>query len=204
MIHKFLLLIRSIGVKLAYTSTYWPKKNPRYHFGKYTYGVPTIFDVLKQYKLTIGNFTSISDNVMIFLDGDHRTDWISMYPPKGFAITHGKYLVSEKGHPKSKGNVIIGNDVWIGYGAKIMSGVTIGDGAVIATGAIVTHHIPPYAVVAGTPARVVKYRFSQTIIQKLLKIQWWNWPDKKIEKYVNMLLSPHVEKFIQQFLSNKK
>lgn len=131
MLKHLLLFIRRLGVKLAYTGTYWSKNDSRYSFGKYSYGVPIIFDALKKYHLSIGNFTSISGNVIIFLDGNHRTDWISMYPPRGFSITHGKYLKTTNGHPTSKGNVCIGNDVWIGYGVKIMSGVTIGDGAVI-------------------------------------------------------------------------
>lgn len=201
MLRTLLLMIRNLGVKLAYTGTYWSKNNSRYSFGKYTYGVPIIFDALKKYHLTIGNFTSISGDVIIFLDGNHRTDWISMYPPRGFSISHGKYLKTTNGHPASKGNVYIGNDVWIGYGAKIMSGVTIGDGAVIGAETVVTHNVPPYAVVAGAPGRIFKYRFTKNIIKKLLKIKWWNWTHEKIEKNINLLLSPNVNTFIKRFLA---
>ena len=83
------------------------------------------------------------------------------------------------GHPHTKGNVIIGNDVWIGYGAKILSGVSIGDGAVVGAGAVVAKNIPPYAVVVGNPAKIIKFRFKPEDVEILLGIQWWNWPLEK-------------------------
>ena len=83
-------------------------------------------------------------------------------------------------HGDNKGNITIGNDVWIGYEAVILSGVTIGDGAIIGTRSVVTKDVPPYTIVGGAPARVIKKRFSDDVIEKLLKIKWWNWPVEKI------------------------
>jgi virginiamycin A acetyltransferase len=83
----------------------------------------------------------------------------------------------------SSGPINIGNDVWIGAGCKILSGVTIGNGAIIGANAIVTNDIPPYAIAAGNPARVIKFRFSNEIIQNLEKIKWWDWPIEKIKTH---------------------
>lgn len=92
----------------------------------------------------------------------------------------------------------IGNDVWIGYGATILSGVRIGDGAIVGANAVVTKDVPPYAIVAGNPAHVIRMRFSPQIISDLLQIQWWNWPFDKIRKNMPLLLSDNITKFIQQ------
>jgi len=81
----------------------------------------------------------------------------------------------------------------------ILSGVKIGDGAVLGAGAVVTKDIPSYAIVVGNPGRIIKYRFSPETIQKLLKIQWWNWSKEKIQKNIYKLLSPNVEEFINKF-----
>lgn len=98
----------------------------------------------------------------------------------------------------NKSKIVIGNDVWIGTYATILPGVTIGDGAVIGAGAVVTKDVPPYAVVGGTPAKVIKYRFSQEVIEGLLKIKWWDWPDEKIRE--NAYLFYDVEKFVEHFI----
>ena len=89
-------------------------------------------------------------------------------------------------------DIVIGNDVWIGYEAVIMSGVTIGDGAIIGTRAVVTKDVPPYAIVGGSPARVLKKRFSDDIIDKLLKIKWWNWPVEKITRNLEYIQSGNI------------
>jgi acetyltransferase-like isoleucine patch superfamily enzyme len=96
----------------------------------------------------------------------------------------------------SKGDVVIGNDVWLGYGSMIMSGVGIGDGAVIAAGAVVTRDVEPYSIVAGNPARLIKKRFDEETIDKLLKIKWWDWPVEKINNNLNLIYNIDVSKML--------
>ena len=163
---------------------------------RYTYGVETIrirewgegTDVL------IGAFCSIADNVEIFIGGNHRTDWVTTYPfghiYKEVFPWHGR------GHPATKGNVVIGNDVWIGSGATIFSGVTIGDGAVISAKSVVVKDVPPYSIVGGNPAKVVKLRFTEDQIIRLLKNPWWDLPESRINELLPLLCSSNVEDLI--------
>ena len=94
---------------------------------------------------------------------------------------------------ESKGDTIVGNDVWFGRECMILPGIKIGDGAVIAARAVVVQDVPPYAVVGGNPAKIIKYRFSEEIIEELLKIQWWNWDLDKIAKYHTFLMGNDIE-----------
>lgn len=166
---------------------------PQYQFGRETYGVPTVHSFGEGATLEVGSFTSIASGVQIFLGGEHRIDWVTTFP---FNILweEGKNIV---GHPKTKGDVLIGNDVWIATEAIIMSGVTIGDGAVIGARAVVTKNVPPYTVVAGNPAKVVKKRFDDKTIQKLLEVKWWNWNDSKIKAALPLLLNDQIDKFLK-------
>lgn len=167
----------------------------RFDIGDFTYGKPEILTWGEETKLIIGKFTSIADGVKIFLGGEHRTDWVTTYP---FPVleTYWPEAAKIKGHPKTKGDVIIGNDVWIGGDATILSGVKIGDGAVIGAGAVISKDVPPYAIVAGNPGVIVKYRFKKSIIKKLLKLQWWEWPTKKIRENVDILCSNNFKELI--------
>ena len=131
----------------------------------------------------------------IFLGGEHRTDVITTYP-FGHTGSHGGRLKRFSGHPKSKGPIVIGHDVWIGNAAKILSGVTIGSGAVIGASSIVTKSIGPYEVWAGNPARLVKTRFSSGVIDTLLRIAWWDWPLNLIETHQNILIAPPDEQIL--------
>lgn len=88
---------------------------------------------------------------------------------------------------------VIGNDVWIGFEAVILSGVTIGGGAIIGTRAVVTKDVPPYTIVGGIPAKPIKKRFSEDVISKLLKIQWWNWPENRVKQNIDAIQSGRVE-----------
>ncbi len=168
------------------------EKYPQYEIGRKSYGDFQVLNWGEGATLRIGAFCSIASGVQIFLGGDHRTDWVTTYP---FNILWeaGKGI---KGHPKTKGDVIIGNDVWIGVEAVILSGVRIGDGAVIGARAVVTKDVPPYAIVAGNPSVVVRKRFGEEIIQRLLSVKWWEWEEMRIEKALPMLLSTDVSGFL--------
>lgn len=172
-----------------------------YQIGDYTYGLPSIKHWGEKATLKIGKFCSIATNVTIFLGGNHRTDWISTYP---FSVINQDFPNANgiEGHPSTKGNVSIENDVWIGTNATIMSGITIHNGAVIAANAVVTKDVPPYAIVAGNPAKIVKFRFSQVEIEQLQKISWWNWPIEKINTEVKKICNPDISTFLKEFSDN--
>jgi chloramphenicol O-acetyltransferase type B len=142
--------------------------------------------------LTIGNYCSIADGVTIFLGGEHRTDWITTYPFSVFWEEASQI----SGHPKTKGDVLIGSDVWLGRQCVIGSGVEIGHGAVVGTRAVVTKNVPPYAIVAGNPASIIRYRFEKSLIDALLRIEWWNWGEDKIKSSLPLLLSGRVDEFV--------
>ncbi len=169
------------------------ERYPQYQIGRNTYGKPRIYSWGEGGTFKIGAFCSIASGVKIYLGGEHRVDWVTTYPFTAFwAAAH-----HIKGHPKTKGDVIIGNDVWIGADAVILSGVTIGDGAVIGANAVVAKGIPPYTIVAGNPARVIRKRFDEKTIHHLLKIRWWEWEDDRIKKYIPLLLDSNIEKFLR-------
>lgn len=148
--------------------------------GQYSYGELNVVDCCDSHKLTIGNFVSIAQNVTFLLNGEHYTDHISSFP---FKII----VLGEQAEAFSKGDIIVDDDVWIGYAATIMSGVHIGQGAVIAAGSVVTRDVPPYAIVGGVPAKVIKYRFSPDIIEKLIKIDYTKLDKETIEKNIDKL-----------------
>jgi len=165
--------------------------------GKYTYSQkPIIHFANNESKLTIGSFCSIASNLNVYLGGNHRTDWITTYP---FGhINQNKFnSFNGIGHPSTKGDVIIGNDVWIADNVTIMSGITIGDGSIIACNSHVVKDVEPYSLVGGNPAKIIKYRFTKDQIEKLLQIKWWNWDDDKINHFVPLLCNNNVDEFIK-------
>lgn len=141
--------------------------------------------------LYIGNFCSVATRTA-FNPGDHNTKTVSTFP---FDILMPQYSKGIKAHPVDKGDIVIGNDVWIGDKACIMAGVTIGDGAVVGAHAVVTHDVEPYAIVGGVPARLIRKRFADEIIVKLLEIKWWNWTDEKVFANIPLLLGYDLEGF---------
>jgi acetyltransferase-like isoleucine patch superfamily enzyme len=182
---------------------FYCKNNPlyaAYDIGDWTYGGPKVISWGENATLKIGKFCSIAEEVTILLGGEHRSDWVTTYPfnclfAEGAPIT---------GHPKSKGDVIIGNDVWIARNTLILSGVTIHDGAVIGAGSVVTKDVAPYSITAGNPARHIRYRFDEPTIARLLEIQWWNWPLEQIIAAFPDLLSNQVTDFIAKYALKKK
>jgi acetyltransferase-like isoleucine patch superfamily enzyme len=170
--------------------------------GDYTYGNPRILKWGENVKLKIGKFCSIADEVVIFLGGNHRIDWMTTYPFPAFkdAWPEGKDI---QGHPCTKGDVIIDNDVWIGFGATILSGVKIGDGAVISAKSLVTKNVKPYTVVGGNPAETLFYRFNKKTIDILLKLKWWDLPYEIISTNIHILCANNLEK-LEQFYEEAK
>jgi acetyltransferase-like isoleucine patch superfamily enzyme len=160
-------------------------KYSRYSIGDFTYGAPIVICGTMA-KLTIGKFCSIAPNVTILVGGEHRTDYITTYP---LDLIFNDFKQNYLCNIVTKGDVTIGNDVWIGTNATVLSGVTIMDGSVIAANSVVTKDVPAYAVVAGNPAKVVKYRFVPEKIKALQDLQWWNWPLEQIKKNKSWLMS---------------
>lgn len=134
--------------------------------GKGTYGELNVVDFGREHKLIIKDYVSIAQKVTFILDAEHYINHISTYP---FKV---KLLRTQKYEAFGKGDIMIDDDVWIGYGAIIMSGVHIGQGAVVAAGAVVTKDVEPYAIVGGVPAKVIRYRFTPELIKALLKIDY--------------------------------
>ncbi len=182
-----------IALGLFYTKDLLKYLGKRVEIGEYSYGKPRVLHWQEETKLKMGKFCSISDEVTIFLGGNHRADWLTTYPFPGLT---GEWPEAKdiKNHNISKGDVVIGSDVWIGYGASIISGVTIGDGAVIGAYALVTKDVAPYAIVGGNPAKEIRKRFDDQTIERLLKMSWWNWPIEKIKTQLDILCSNNVDK----------
>lgn len=151
----------------------------------------------------VGRYCSIAGNVRTVLGAHPTSGFVSTHPMFFSMIKqNGKTYVTEQkfkedkyADEEKKYRIIIGNDVWIGEAAIIMSGVTVGDGAIIAAGAVVTKDVPPYAIVGGVPAKIIRYRFGQDQIDALLKIKWWDWPQEKIERLADTF--DNAESFIE-------
>ncbi len=181
-------------------------KNPNIEIGDYTYyddfdnvenfekNVKYHFDFTGD-KLIIGKFCMIASGASFIMNGaNHLTDAITAYP---FAIFGNgwEHAMDGKSYP-SKGDVVIGNDVWIGHNATIMAGVTVGNGSIIAAHAIVTKDVPPYTIVGGNPAKEIRKRFDQVTIDQLQQLAWWDWSIDKITANVKKLTSGDVSAII--------
>ncbi len=146
--------------------------------GKATYGEINVINHSSCFKLKIGHYCSIAPGVLFIVCGDHRTDTITTFPLK---VRYHK----QKFEALSKGDILIGDDVWIGSRVTILSGVTIGRGAVICAGAVVSHDIPPYTIVGGVPAKPIRRRFSDSIIERLMKIDFEAIDDSVVNKNID-------------------
>lgn len=167
---------------------------------------PTLFEknnVLYHYpinndKLQIGKFCSIACGAkFLFNSANHTLSSLSTYP---FPLFFEEWGLEKKNVTKAwdnKGDIVIGNDVWIGYEAVVLAGVTIGDGAIIGTHAVVTKDVPPYTIVGGVPAKPIKKRFPEETISALLEIQWWNWSEERIARNIGAIQSGNIEQLKQ-------
>jgi acetyltransferase-like isoleucine patch superfamily enzyme len=164
--------------------------------GDYTYGEPIVrFSRFERAVLKIGNYCSIAPGVEIILGLNHRSDWVSTYPFRG---GEDRRAADDTDELNTKGDVDIGSDVWIGAGATILSGVTVGDGAVIGARAVVSRDVPPYGIVAGNPARLVRRRFSDDVVDALLRIKWWNLDRAIVTELSPFLQSGDPHRFIDE------
>ena len=165
--------------------TQFEKNNVLYHYP------------INQDRLIIGKFCSIACGAkFLFNSANHALRSLSNYTFPLFFEEWGLNKKNVASAWDNKGDIIIGNDVWIGYEAVIMAGVQIGDGAVIAARAVVTKDVPPYTIVGGTPARKIRMRFEEETIAKLQQIQWWNWPGEKIRRSLPYIMEGTVDRLI--------
>jgi acetyltransferase-like isoleucine patch superfamily enzyme len=170
------------------------KKQGRLVMGRHCYSIP----IIKHYvhdttKLIIGSYSPVSETCIVMLGGEHPNDTVSHFP---FRIMFGLPGAGEDGNPVPSGDTVIGNDVVVYQRAFIRSGVTIGDGAVVAANAVVTRDVPPYAIVGGNPAKVIRHRATPEQIEALLEIKWWDWPEDEVLKAVPLLTSNDIDAFI--------
>lgn len=167
-------------------STYVEENNVLYHY-------PINHD-----KLIIGKFCSIACGAkFLFNSANHTLASLSTYP---FPLFFEEWGLDKKNVAMSwdnKGDIIIGNDVWIGFEAVILAGVTIGDGAIIGTRAVVTKDVPPYTIVGGIPAKPIKKRFDEDVISDLLCVKWWNWSNEKIARNIAAIQSGCIKELVE-------
>lgn len=164
-------------------------------------GIGTCLDLELVYNVAIGRYNSIGVEVSFMVDLNHDMKRVAMGHIDGLTYRRPEFT-------KRKGQVIVMNDCWIGNTARIMNGVTLHNGCVVATGAVVTKDVPPYAIVAGNPAKIIGYRFTEEQIRKLLEIKWWNWPLSKIQEngdYVYGDIDTFLDRFYEEaYLENQK
>ena len=164
------------------TVSYLEERNPRVFFQKETLGA----------KLSIGKYCSIAVDTRFYLGGNHNYNRVTTYlPPDGIEIDNNSpnFL--------TKGDINVGNDVWIGDGATILSGINIGDGAIIASYSVVTKDVEPYTIVGGNPAKQIRKRFDKQTIDKMIVYQWWNWKESLVIENSKKIFSENIKDFFE-------
>ena len=145
-------------------------------------------------RLIIGKYCSIACGAaFLFNAANHALGSLSTYPFPIFFEEWGTDAGAVADAWDNRGDIVVGNDVWIGYEAVVMAGVTIGDGAIVASRAVVTCDVPPYAIVGGVPAKVIKYRFDPATVESLLRIKWWEWPAERIRRALPLIRGGKAE-----------
>jgi acetyltransferase-like isoleucine patch superfamily enzyme len=153
------------------------------------------------YHIHVGKYTSVGRDCNFFLHANHRPDWVTTSSQLWGPVTPEIADMHMKmGHPSCKGDITVENDVWIGAKSTIMSGVRIHNGSIVGANSTVTKDVPPYAIVVGNPARVVKYRFNERQVESLLKIEWWNWTEDRIKTEAMLMWSDNIDEFIERHL----
>jgi virginiamycin A acetyltransferase len=176
--------------------------NPNIQVGDYTYYHDAVHperfekdNVILLYtcKLIMGKFCQIAQGTKFIMgDANHQMDGFSTFP---FYVFGKEWAEYEPRFP-TKGDTIVGNDVWFGHGSVIMPGVKIGDGAIIGACSVVTKDVHPYTIVGGNPAKEIRKRFSEDIVKKLLEIQWWNWDIDKITRNIKAIVGADIQKLL--------
>lgn len=187
-------------------------KNPQIIVGDYTYyddpedvynfekNVLYLFEFMKD-KLIIGKFCQIATGTRFIMNGsNHAMNGFSTYP---FKVFGGEWASRDPMQVMSKGDTVIGNDVWIGNSATIMQGIKIGDGAIIGTNSLLTKDVQPYTIVGGNPAREIRKRFDEETIKFLLALKWWDWDAEKITDHLDLLTSGNIDELKRIYEANK-
>ena len=177
-------LVKSPNVVVGDYTYYDDPEGPEHFEAKCVlYHFPFVGD-----KLVIGKFCALARGVKFIMNGaNHKLSGFSTYP--FYIFGNGWEAVTPRMEDLPyKGDTVIGNDVWLGYDALLMPGVKVGDGAIVAARAVVTGDVPPYAIVGGNPARVVKQRFPDEVVADLLAIRWWDWPVDKITRNLHAIV----------------
>lgn len=165
-------------------------------FGAYSYGIPDIREFEGSCsKLIVGRYVSITSGATFLLGGNHPVDWVSLYP---FRARFGLDYAYADGMPSSKGDIVVGHGAWIGHGALILSGVTIGNGAVVGAGSVVAKDVPPYGIVVGNPARILRYRFSEEDQARMEADAWWERDPIDLIPEVDLLSSAKIKEYLDR------